>query len=72
MAEHYETWLELTSAGQLGGQGDDHRSKLYLRKAFAKYLECGITRAKLASLAPKSVTTPWPWALPSASGACPH
>ena len=24
VAEHYETWLELASAGQFDGQGDHH------------------------------------------------
>ena len=42
MAEHYETWLELASAGQSGGQGDHHSPKPYVRKAFERYLECGI------------------------------
>ena len=42
VAEHYETWLELVSAGQFDGQGDHHSPKPYVRKAFAKYLECGI------------------------------
>ena len=42
VAEHYETWLELASAGQFDGQGDYSTPKPYVRKAFAKYLECGI------------------------------
>ncbi len=42
VAEHYETWLELASAGQFDGQGDHHTPKPYVCKAFAKYLECGI------------------------------
>jgi Putative transposase/Transposase zinc-binding domain len=42
VAEHYETWLELASAGQFDGQGDHRTPKPYVRKAFAKYLECGI------------------------------
>ncbi|MGV2480205.1 UNVERIFIED_CONTAM: transposase zinc-binding domain-containing protein, partial [Salmonella enterica subsp. enterica serovar Weltevreden] len=42
VAEHYETWLELASAGQFDGQGDRHTPKPFVRKAFAKYLECGI------------------------------
>jgi hypothetical protein len=42
VAEHYETWLELASAGQFDGQGDHHSPKPFVRKAFAKYLECGI------------------------------
>jgi len=42
VAEHYETWLDLASAGQFDGQGDHHTPKPYVRKAFAKYLECGI------------------------------
>lgn len=40
--EHYETWLDLASAGQFDGQGDHHSPKSYVRKAFEKYLECGI------------------------------
>ncbi|MBG5568158.1 hypothetical protein I5E46_33945, partial [Pseudomonas aeruginosa] len=39
VAEHYETWLELASAGQFDGQGDHHTPKPFVRKAFAKYLE---------------------------------
>lgn len=42
VAEHYETWLDLASAGQYDGLGDHHTPKPYVRKAFAKYLECGI------------------------------
>lgn len=39
MAKHFETWLDLASAGQLDGQGDRHSAKPSVRKAFAKYLE---------------------------------
>ena len=42
VAEHYETWLDLASAGQYDGLGDNHTPKPCVRKAFAKYLECGI------------------------------
>ncbi len=42
VAEHYETWLELASAGQFDGQGDHHSPKPYVRQAFEKYLKCGI------------------------------
>ena len=42
VAEHFETWLELASAGQFDGQGDHHSPKPYVRKAFEKYLEFGI------------------------------
>ena len=42
IAEHFETWHELASSGQFDGQGDHHSPKPYVRKAFAKYLECGI------------------------------
>jgi len=42
VAEHYETWLELASTGQFDGQGDHHSPQPFVRKAFAKYLECGI------------------------------
>ena len=42
VAEHYGSWLELASAGQFDGQGDHRSPKPYVRKAFAKYLECGI------------------------------
>ena len=42
MAEHYETWLDLASAGQSGGQDDHHTPKPYVRQAFAKYFECGV------------------------------
>jgi hypothetical protein len=42
IAEHFETWLDLASAGQFDGQGDHHTPKPYVRQAFRKYLECGI------------------------------
>ena len=42
IAEHFETWHELASAGQFDGQGDNHTPKPYVRQAFRKYLECGI------------------------------
>ncbi len=42
IAEHFETWLELASAGQFDGQGDHHTPPAYVGKAFRKYLECGI------------------------------
>ena len=42
IAEHFETWLELASAGQFDGQGDHHTVRSYVRQAFRKYLECGI------------------------------
>jgi len=42
VSEHYETWAELASAGQFDGQGDYRTPKPYVRKAFVKYLECGI------------------------------
>jgi Transposase zinc-binding domain len=42
IAQHYESWLELVCAGQFDGQGDHHTPRPYVRKAFAKYLQCGI------------------------------
>jgi len=42
VAEHFETWLDLASAGQFDGQGDHHTPAPYVEKAFRKYLECGI------------------------------
>jgi Transposase zinc-binding domain len=42
VAGHYESWLELASAGQFDGQGDCRTPKPYVRTAFRKYLECGI------------------------------
>ena len=42
IAEDFETWFELASAGQFDGQGDHHTPKPYVRQAFRKYLECGI------------------------------
>jgi len=42
VAEHFETWHELASAGQFDGQGDHHTPRPYVRQAFRKYLECGI------------------------------
>ena len=42
IAENFETWFELASAGQFDGQGDHHTPKPFVRQAFRKYLECGI------------------------------
>jgi hypothetical protein len=42
VAQHYETWLDLASAGQFDGQGDHSTPRPYVRQAFGKYLECGI------------------------------
>jgi Transposase zinc-binding domain/Putative transposase len=42
VADHFETWYELASAGQFNGQGDHHTPKPYVHQAFRKYLECGI------------------------------
>ena len=42
IAEHFETWHALASAGQFDGQGDHHTPKPFVRQAFRKYLECGI------------------------------
>jgi len=42
VAEHFETWLDLSSAGQFDGQGDHHTPPVYVETAFRKYLECGI------------------------------
>jgi hypothetical protein len=42
VAEHYETWLDLASAGQFDGQGDHRTPKPYVCKAFRKYLDCGV------------------------------
>ncbi len=42
IAEHFQTWQELASAGQFDGQGDHHTPKAFVRQAFRKYLECGI------------------------------
>ena len=42
IAEHFETWFDMASAGQFDGQGDRHTPKPYVRQAFRRYLECGI------------------------------
>ena len=42
VAENFETWLELASAGPFDGQGDHHTPPAYVEQAFRKYLECGI------------------------------
>jgi hypothetical protein len=42
VCEHFETLLELCSSGQFDGQGDHHTPSAYVRRAFRKYLECGI------------------------------
>ena len=57
VAEHFETWLELSSSGQFDGQGDHHTPRAYVRQAFRKYLECGIfahgfARLSFIALAP--------------------
>ena len=48
VAQHFETWLELASAGQFDGQGDHHTPRACVRQAFRKYLECGIFAHGLA------------------------
>ncbi|OIN93555.1 MAG: IS91 family transposase [Comamonadaceae bacterium CG1_02_60_18] len=42
IAEHFETWHQLASAGQFDGQGEHHTPKPYVRQAFRKYFECDI------------------------------
>ena len=42
IAEHFETWHALASAGQFDRQGDHHTPRTYVRQAFRKHLECGI------------------------------
>ena len=42
LAEHFETWLHMASAGQFDDQGDHHTPPAYVGLAFRKYLECGI------------------------------
>jgi hypothetical protein len=42
IADHFETWLDLASAGQFDGQGDHRTPKPYVCQAFRKYLDCGI------------------------------
>jgi hypothetical protein len=42
IAEHFQTWLELASAGQFDGQSDHDTPPAYVENAFRKYLECGI------------------------------
>ena len=42
IAQHFETWHELASAGQFDGQGDHHTPRPFVRQTFRKYLECGI------------------------------
>ena len=42
VAEHFETWHALASAGQFDGQGNHHTPRPFVRQAFRKYLECGI------------------------------
>jgi hypothetical protein len=39
---HFETWYEFAGEGQFDGQGDHHIPKPYVRRAFCKYLDCGI------------------------------
>ena len=49
IADHFETWLDLASAGQIDGQGDHRTPKPYVRQAFRKYLECSIFARGFAS-----------------------
>jgi len=42
IANDFETWRALASAGQFDGQGDHHTPSAYVTKAFHKYLQCGI------------------------------
>ena len=63
IAEHFETWHELASAGQFDGQGDHHTPKPYVRLAFRKYLERGIFAHGFAMawvVMTAGTTTLWP------------
>ena len=68
VAEHYETWLELPSAGQFDGQGDLHAPKPYVRLAFEQYLECSIFAHGFASAAVQGCV--WPAASIQADPVC--
>ena len=63
VAEHFETWLELASAGQFDGQGEHHTRPAYVEKAFRKYLECGILPTALRGhgVTTAGTTTWWPF-----------
>jgi hypothetical protein len=56
IAENFETWFELASAGQFDGQGDHHTPKPFVRQAFRKYLECGIYSCKGRGVCPSCNT----------------
>ena len=47
VAEHYETWLELASAGQFDGQGDHHTPSLMSARPFASIWNAASLRMAL-------------------------
>jgi hypothetical protein len=47
IAEHFETWHELASAGQFDGQGDHHTPKPYVRQALSQVSGLRHLRARL-------------------------
>jgi len=57
LAEHFETWLDLSSAGQLGGQGCHHTPAPYIKKAFGfaetSFLQIPRTRNLCPRLCPR-------------------
>ena len=57
VAEHYETWLELASAGQFDGQGDHHTPKPSCAKRLPSILSAASLPMALPALAAATVGT---------------
>jgi hypothetical protein len=57
VAEHYETWLELASAGQFDGQGDHHTPSPSCAKRLPSILSAASLPMALPALAAATVGT---------------
>jgi hypothetical protein len=74
VAEHYETWLELSSAGQFDWQGEHHSPKPYvLHKPSRSIWNAAYPRTALPALgATTADTTSWWPSLVKAGARAPH
>ena len=73
LAEHFQTWFELASAGQFDGQGDQHTpTKPYVRQAFRKFWNAASLPMALRAPGVMTAGTTASWPIPAKVGAlCP-
>ena len=74
IAEYFETWLELASAGQFDGQDDHHTPKTYvLPKPFASIWNAASLRTALPEPGVMTADTTTSWPIPAkAAVSVPH